>query len=187
MTFSVYHKVLLIIFIILVTFGALNWPYFEANIRGPIPQTEPKHSLPPNTLNIPSLGIQVPVTYPVSNKESDIQDALISGVAWYPGTALAGQIGNMYIAGHSSDNPWSKGNYKTVFALLPKLELGQEIQITDSAGRFYTYKIIETKIVSPKDFSVLIQPTDRFLLTLQTSYPLGTALKRYIVVSELVK
>jgi sortase A len=93
----------------------------------------------------------------------------------------------VYIFGHSSDFAWTPGSYKTVFAKLPEIQLGTEIRISDDAGKIYTYKVIETKVVGPKDTSVLTQDPAKKLLTLQTSYPVGTALKRFLAVSELVE
>lgn len=158
-------------------------PYPAQKILPP----EKEEPLPGNTLKIPRLNLVVPVTSPASSKEKDIQEALKSGVAHYPGTARAGQTGNMYLVGHSSDYPWARGDYKRVFANLPKLTPGDKIEITDEAGELFAYTVIETKVVSPRDLSVLNQPGDKKLLTLQTSYPLGTALKRFVVVSELVE
>lgn len=185
MVMSVYHKVLWIIFLSLVIFGFLNWPFFEATIRGVTPQKELPMFLPPHTLNIPSLGIRAPLVFPKSNSEAEIQNSLADGIAWYAGTARVGEIGNMYLVGHSSDFPWAKGDYKNIFTHLPKMQIGEIIQVTDSQGKIFTYKVIETKAVAANDLRVLEQPKDRKLITLQTSYPIGTALKRFVVIGEL--
>jgi len=138
-----------------------------------------------STLSIPALNLTAPVIFLNSTKEDDIQNALKSGVVHYAGTALPGQTGNAYIVGHSSDLPWTEGKFKSVFAKLPEIETGDLIKITEQT-REHSYKVIETKIVKADDLSVLNQPSDKKLLTLQTSYPLGTALGRFIVVAELV-
>ena len=174
---------------LILAIGIFAWISYQTNQpdKVPVNQEENQEKLnTPNTLRIPSLNLTLPVIFPKSNNEEDIQEALKYGVSYYPGTALAGKTGNMYIVGHSSDNPWAKGDYKRVFAGLPKLSTGDKIEITDRAGLLFVYRIIETKIVSPKDLTVLNQPDDKKLLTLQTSYPIGTAFKRFIVVSELV-
>jgi LPXTG-site transpeptidase (sortase) family protein len=99
---------------------------------------------------------------------------------------MPGEVGNVYIFGHSSDYAWSKGNYKHAFALLPKIKNGAEIKLTDEKGFSYTYLVTRQGVVGPNDVHVLAQNTNgKKLLTLQTSYPLGTALKRYVVVAEL--
>jgi sortase A len=175
----------------------LNAGYFWARIQyrlerpaGPaavLTPAEPTGTIyPPNQLSIPSLGIEVPVIYTTETTEKAYQEALINGVVHFPGTALPGEVGNVYIFGHSSDYLWSKGKYKTVFAVLPKIALGAEIRITDQSGMQHIYTVADKFVVEPSDVSVLSQNTDgKKLLTLQTSYPLGTALRRYIVTAEL--
>lgn len=141
----------------------------------------------PDTLKIATLGIEAPVVYVNEKTETVYQQALRNGVVHFPDTALPGQPGNVYIFGHSSDYLWSAGEYKTIFAKLPGIELGTVIEITDASGQLFSYSVIETKVVGPRDLSVLDQyNNERSLLTLQTSYPLGTALQRYIVIAELL-
>lgn len=180
----------------LVVVGVLAFPYVQAQLRPikPTPSPTPDSVLTdselkfgaPNHLSIPVLGIEAPIIYIDEKSEAVYQAALKTGVVHYPGTALPGEPGNVYIFGHSSDYLWSDGNYKTIFAKLPQIEQGKDIVVTDAAGRFFHYSVIETKVVGPRDMSVLSQGDgSRSLLTIQTSYPLGTALQRYIVVAEL--
>ncbi|MFA5935395.1 MAG: sortase [Patescibacteria group bacterium] len=141
----------------------------------------------PDTVRIDRLGITAPIKYvAASTTEEGFQIALRDGVVHFPGTALPGEPGNVYIFGHSSDYSWSKGNYKTVFALLTKAKAGDEIIVSGHDGTAYTYVVTGTKVVGPKDTHVLDQQgKTKKLLTLQTSYPLGTALKRFLVLAEL--
>jgi sortase A len=164
-----------------------NWYLLHRNTPA---YTEPFHikneSMGPNTLSIPSLGITAPIVYATSTHESELQNLLQDGVVHYAGTAEPGMAGNCYLFGHSSDYVWSKGNYKTIFATLPNIKLGSEIIVSNKFGKAYRYRVHETIIVDPNDLSVLAQ--DKGLinaLTLQTSYPLGTALKRFIVIAQL--
>ncbi len=140
----------------------------------------------PDMLSIPSLNISAPVIYIDKTGEKAYVPALAKGVVHYPGTALPGAFGNDYIFGHSSDLPWSNGNYKTIFAPLPQIAIGDKIFLTDHEGQVFTYTVFETKIVTPNDLSVLGQfDNKQKLLSLQTSYPLGTALKRFIVLARI--
>ena len=142
----------------------------------------------PDRLVIPRLGIDAPVIYAAEENEQAFQGALKSGAVHYPGTSGIGEPGNAYIFGHSSDYIWSRGRYKTVFALLPKIQIGELVTVTDREGYLYNYKVIETKVVSPSDVSVLGDYGGaRKLLTLQTSYPIGTAWRRFVAVAELVE
>lgn len=140
----------------------------------------------PNMLYVDSLNISVPVVNAKKVGEKYFQAALIDGVAHYPGTALPGQLGNDYIFGHSSDYAWSKGHYKKIFSTLPKIQKGASIRITNSQGTEFVYTVFDSRKVSAKDLSVLSQKGfKKRLLTLQTSYPVGTALARWVVVAEL--
>ena len=171
----------------------LNFSYFKKNLqyqfgRHPVvaPDKVAEEKMDPDQVSIPALGIVAPVVYVDEQSENTFQEALKSGVVHFPDTASPGQSGNVYLFGHSSDNPWAQGEYKTVFALLPQIEIGTEILISDSEGNTYVYKAIETKVIDSDDLSVLDQGArDRKLLTLQTSYPVGTALRRFVVVAEL--
>ncbi|MCH7492088.1 sortase [Patescibacteria group bacterium] len=139
-------------------------------------------------LSIPDRDINTPIIYIEEVDETIFQEALASGVVHYPGTALPGQFGNPYIFGHSSDYFWKSGNYKEIFKSLIDIPLGTPIRITNHDGELFIYRVVETKIVGPKEVSVLDQNEQQsLLLTLQTSWPVGTALKRYIVIAEMDK
>lgn len=139
----------------------------------------------PDRLSIASLGIEAPVVYIENKDEKTYQAALKKGVVHFPGTAMPGEPGNVYIFGHSSDYAWADSPYRAVFALLTEIKVGDGISLSDSQGRMFRYRVTGTKVVSPKDLSVLDQGGyKKRLLTLQTSYPLGTALRRFIVTAE---
>lgn len=140
----------------------------------------------PNFIKIPILDIQAPVVYVDEENEEVFQKALESGVVHYPGTANLGEVGNIYIFGHSSDYVWKKGEYKTVFANLPNIKLGDEIKISNSEGLVFNYIVKESFSAPANDTHLLSQETSgKKILTLQTSWPLGTALKRWIVRAEM--
>ncbi|QQS22569.1 sortase [bacterium] len=142
----------------------------------------------PSQLQIPSLDVVAPIQYVTESNEPVFQAALANGVVHYPGTAEFGAEGNSYIFGHSSDFAFSKGDYKTVFALLPKIQIGAEVSVTNKEGEKYVYRVYDKFVVESNDVKQLEQNTrGKRILTLQTSYPIGTALKRYIVKAELVK
>lgn len=140
----------------------------------------------PDLLEIPSLGISAPIVYVDKKDEAVYQAALKRGVVHFPGTALPGELGNAYIFGHSSDYAWNRSPYRAIFALLTEIKTGDEIRASDARGRIFVYRVTGTKVVSPKDLGVLDQQgNSKKILTLQTSYPLGTALRRFIVTAEL--
>lgn len=140
----------------------------------------------PDNISIPSLRINAPIKYAEEINEDKFQELLVNGIVHYPGTANIGELGNAYLFGHSSDFAFSKGNYKTVFALLPHIEKGAEVIVSNRDGQIFHYEVIDSHVVNKDDVSVLSQKEYKEkLLTLQTSYPIGTALKRWIVVCKL--
>lgn len=117
--------------------------------------------------------------------ENKIQESLREGVVHYPFTAAPEQYGNVFVTGHSSYSPWDPGKYKDIFALLHKLEVGDEYYIY-SKGKKYSYRVMEIFEIQPNDISVLDQPTDQKISTLMTCTPVGTTLRRLIVRADLV-
>ncbi len=142
----------------------------------------------PSMVYIDSLNIKVPLIYITDTGEKAFQEGLINGVVHYPNTAKPGELGSMYIFGHSSDYMWSKGKYKQIFAPLPKIKVGAMIVVTDDTGKPYTYKVYDAFVAEANDLEYLDQyGFKRKLLTVQTSYPVGTAKQRFIALAELVE
>lgn len=179
-------------------FIVLNAPYFykrlvfyflpQAESQTEIIEAPSQNCLPQNRLQIASLGIDTPVVYVSGTTERVFQEGLKSGVVHLAGTANPGEPGNAYIFGHSSDFIWKEGDYKTVFALLPDMTIGERIYVSNAQGKTFAYEAKKTLVVGPKDLSVIDQHEQKVrMLTLQTSYPLGTALRRFIVQADFVE
>lgn len=114
--------------------------------------------------------------------EQQIQDALRHGVVHFPGTAMPGDDGNVVITGHSSYFPWDPGRFKDVFALLHQVSVGDEIVVYHEQQK-YIYKVYDKKVVEPDQVEVLTQEgEDR--LTLLTCTPVGTNLRRLVILAE---
>lgn len=146
---------------------------------------------PRDYLAISRLGIRAPIVEPESVNyggewkavEDQIESALQRGVVHLPGTALPGEKGNVFITGHSSFYPWDPGRYKDIFALLPKVQVGDVIEVFHDE-KYLRYRVAETREVEPSATNVLA-PTDDHRLTLMTCVPVGTALHRLIVTAFL--
>jgi len=143
---------------------------------------------------IPKLGKSVPIVEMGVEKltgqnwnelEKQIQSSLRDGVVHYPGTAIPGQFGNVFITGHSSYYPWDSGQYKDVFATLSKLEVGDRYYVYYKQSKF-TYEVITKKEVKPNNVDVLTQPHDEKISTLMTCMPVGTTLRRLIITAKEV-
>ncbi len=173
------------VFILIVgMFLIIGWFYPGKNQESRITNQESEEA---EYLIISKLNIKVPIIYVDSKSEDKIQKGLLRGVVHVAGTARPGEIGNSYIVGHSSDYPQSSGEFKQIFARLPQLNIGDEIIIISTREEL-SFKIVSVKIVPADDLSVLNQETSgKRLLTLQTSYPIGTAQKRYVVIAEMTK
>lgn len=137
-----------------------------------------------NSLNFPIINVKAPITWLVTNDPKEVSNGLSNGLIQIKGTALPGEIGNVFITGHSSNYPWAKGNYNSVLALLNKVVVGDAVEVRYQNIN-YLYKVREIKTVEPTDVSVLTSKRES-VLTLMTCTPVGTSLRRLIVVANQV-
>lgn len=132
------------------------------------------------TVTIPSLQLEKVKTMVETN---DFENNL----AHFPGSALPGEKGNVFITGHSSlPQLFKPGNFKAIFANLPKIKKGDEV-IVEAGGQKFVYKVEGMKVVSPEETWVINSPdqTGRYL-TLMTCVPPGLYLKRLVVFATLI-
>lgn len=117
-------------------------------------------------LEIPRLQVAAMV------REGADEGTLSRAVGHIPGTALPGNIGNVGLAGHRD----------TFFRALRNIHSDDIIELQTTAGT-YRYMVKSTRIVTPRDISVL-NASGGETLTLVTCYPfyyVGSAPKRFIV------
>lgn len=112
--------------------------------------------------------------------EKTYLEALQKGVAHAAGTAFPGEGGHIFLFAHSTDYFWNVGTYNAVFYLLGKLVKGDEVNVFYK-GQRYVYKVIDKKIVDPKQVEYLTRKSNKEFLTLQTCWPPGTTFKRLLV------
>lgn len=91
---------------------------------------------------------------------------------------------NVYIAGHRLGFPGTDSHL--AFWDLNKLQEGDEIYITDSEGRRYTYVVFKKVIATPENLGVLAPLEGKNIVTLQTC-TLPDYVNRLIVRGELKK
>lgn len=162
-----------------------------------IPDLSMEITPPDMRLIIPRINQNVPVVRVSSEHliardwnalEKDIQNELKDGVIHYPGTSFPDVGGNTVITGHSSYFPWDPGRFKDVFALLDKVVMGDKIAMYYNQHK-YIYQVTEKKVVLPSNIDVLKQPENQNInhLTLITCTPVGTNLKRLIVIGDLIE
>lgn len=205
---------LALLFILVVVFAAVNGPSYYSKIRYwwkvdyrggsitdqnifgpvttpgnvPIPDngtTTPSAQsidLSQSKLYVPKINVTAPIIWNVSQEQ--ILTELKKGVAHYQGSALPGQVGNVFITGHSSNYWWDKGNYNHIFALLDKLVVGDEVYLIYNQV-IYKYQVTSAIVVTPTDVSVL-ESQGQNTLSLMTCVPVGTALNRLVIRGNLV-
>lgn len=130
---------------------------------------------------IPKIGANAKIIPNVNPYDSRIyQQALTKGVAHAKGSAFPGRAGNVFIFSHSSATVLESIRYNSVFYLVDKLELGDEVLLYFNNQKF-TYRVIEKTHVAPSEISYLTEKTDKKLLTLMTCWPPGTTFERLII------
>lgn len=143
------------------TLKASTW--FEDNKK---PEDFTASKVESYTLSIPKLGIKDAIT---TIGGEDLSKSLVH----YPGTALPGRVGNTVVFGHSAlPIFFSPTNYKTIFATLPTLKVGDEI-IVNYDGVRYRYIIEQLFDVLPTDIQILDQDYSDSFISLVTCIPPG--------------
>lgn len=114
------------------------------------------------------------------------QEQLSQGIGHMPETALPGQMGNVYLAGHRVTHSQPLYNIDT-------LEQGDLLTVI-TVQTIYYYTVYQTRIVDPVDDAQDVtapvpglpdaEPNGRYL-TLQACHPKYSAKQRYIVHAEL--
>ncbi len=123
----------------------------------------------------------VPIIDPQSYLESLKLGVAHASFSGYPNE----QNSNVYLFAHSSNNFWELGKYSSVFNLIYKLDIKDQVSIFFE-GKRYIYEVENKLLVN--DFKVDDTVYEYFgpTLTLQTCYPTGTSLYRLIVRATLV-
>lgn len=131
------------------------------------------------SLSIPKIGISQST---VSTTNNDLAANLVH----YSGTTVPPNKGNAVIFGHSTLPQLYRANdYKTIFANIHTLDVGDELELTVSNVR-YVYKIYNVTITEPTDTSFFAQNFDDNYLTLVTCTPPGTTWKRLVLKARMV-
>jgi LPXTG-site transpeptidase (sortase) family protein len=98
----------------------------------------------------------------------------------FPLSKAPGMLGNTIILGHRYDK---MPPAKDTFFNLDKVNLGDKI-IVKQDDQEWTYTVLESKVVSPDDRTVLAQTND-YRITLITCHPLWSSKQRLVVVAKI--
>lgn len=142
----------------------------------------------PGRLEIPDLKVNVPVIW--SKDPSSFDKDLQIGVVHYPGTALPGQIGTTYIAGHSSNYVWAKGDFNHVFTHLGDLADNTSFKITvvqkNGKDAIFHYVVTTHAEYLPTDQAQFANG-GKSVVALSTCWPINSTAKRLVVFGELTQ
>lgn len=105
-------------------------------------------------IEIEALDFKYPVVEGAGSSELSV------GIGHIPNTAGIGTVGNCVLAGHRGSR------YGTYFKYLDRINIGDEIKLTDKEGNVYLYETAEMKVVSPYDNSVKNQGEEKVLTLL---------------------
>lgn len=134
-------------------------------------------------LEIPKIGITAPIIYPTSTDLTILKRAAMQGVVHYPGSAMPGEKGNVYIFGHSSSKLFNRNPNSAAFTELSKITKGDALIIHTLSGK-YLYLVTSVQILKPDETKIYLESSDA-KLTLSTCWPVGDPSNRLIVEAEL--
>lgn len=137
-------------------------------------QNYPEYGTQYATIEIPKIGIELPVYY------GDTLEILKKGVGHSSGSYFPGEGGSIIYMGHNSKN---------VFRRFSELQIGNEIKVTTTYGE-YNYKIYDMKLINETETDKLPIQDEKEILMVYTCYPfnnIGYATQRYVVYAELEK
>lgn len=190
-------------------FAVLNSRFLAAEVRyflGMTPTISPVISPAPTTSPIPEkttiktsdsailtiskIGVSAPIVFGVSDNIKNIYDNLSRGVVHYSPSSKPGEKGASIILGHSSDYPWKKNAYGSVFALLGKLAPGDRLQVQYDNGTVLTFKVKQSLIFAPFSNDSRLEKieggTDSSIVLI-SCWPVGTTYKRIAVEAVLIQ
>jgi len=152
----------------------------------PVSEIKTNYTDKQNTLEVPKIGISVPIIFSTTTSKTSIMKDLDLGVVYYPGSVYPGQTGQIVILGHSAPPGWPTIKHDWVFTDLEKLEAGDTIMI-DLNNRQYTY-IVKQKTIIQRGAEVPVDGlnADKNVLTLISCWPPGKDYQRITVQAELL-
>lgn len=147
-------------------------PAIDTPVRARVDAATQQLGIVTGRIEIPAIGVDEVI------REGVDLSVIDQGVAHWSGTADAGGVGNMVLAGHRTI-------HTAPFRDLDKLVPGDQISVSRTDGVVATYRVVETLIVSPED-TWIVDPTDVPTLTLFACHPKGSARQRIVIRAQLV-
>jgi LPXTG-site transpeptidase (sortase) family protein len=133
----------------------------------------------PTYISIPAINLEAAINNPTGSDLATLEQSLTTGVVRYPSSGQLGEVGNMFIFGHSSHLPIIKNKMYKVFNNLYKLKVGDTIVIS-SNGVEATYAVSVVREADANTEGIHLT-SDKRMLTLATCNTLSEKSARYIV------
>lgn len=137
----------------------------------------------PYRLVASSIDLDIPIQRPASDDYGVLDNALLRGAVYYPGSGLAGQ-GNIFIFGHSTSFKAVNNKAYQIFNRIKELKPGDTIEVYGET-KVYTYKVREVNLVNANAALVDFSP-GKNMLTLSTCNSFGNKSDRYVAEADLV-
>jgi len=137
----------------------------------------------PLSIKIPSIGVDSQIYNPTSTDVNILDSYLLKGAVRYPGSALLGTSGNVFLFGHSTGFKIVNNQAFKTFNGLKNLKMGDLISVFSDKNE-YTYKVLNVKLEGVDEALVKFDVTGK-KLTLSTCNTFGAKSERYVVESEL--
>lgn len=158
-----------------------------AETAGIVQQSRPlKNSEPTdkeNSLEIPKIGISVPLVSSENSTQKDFSKLLDKGVVRFPDSVLPGEPGQTIILGHSAPPGWPKIKYDWVFTKISELAEGDEIFVYFERRKYVYYVTGKLFLDRGEELSYPLTNSEN-ILVLISCWPPGKDIKRIAVVAE---
>lgn len=138
----------------------------------------------PSKIEIPRVGINVIISHPASPSVEVLDNALLKGAVYYPGSGTI-EKGNMFIFGHSTGLKVVRNQAFKAFNNLKNVSVGDLIYITGEDGKTYQYKAISVDLVDENEALVQFDTSNQ-MITISTCNTFGEKQERHVVKGEFM-
>lgn len=138
----------------------------------------------PDRLVAHSIDLDTVIVNPRSRDYSVLDNALLDGVVYYPGSGYINEDANLLFFGHSSFLPIVKNENFRVFNNIKDLRIGDTIEVY-SNGERYIYRVTSNVLAKESDIRVNFG-ADTPTITLATCNSFGAKEDRYVIQAELI-
>lgn len=138
----------------------------------------------PVRIVIDTINLDGTINTPASTDNETLDQALLSGVVHYPGSANLTEAGNVFLFAHSTGFRVVQNEAFKAFNDLKHLKENDLVRV-QSSSREYVYRVTSVSLVNTDDAFVDLSHTGR-TLTLATCNVFGAKEERYVVKAEFI-